>query len=102
MIGKDLASNTLTVGPKEALFHKELIADNFNWLSIPEPDGPIRVTARTRYHQPEASAIVYPLPDSQIHVIFDETQRAMTPGQAVVLYHGELILGGGTISTILN
>lgn len=102
VIGKDLASNILTVGPKEALFHKELIAENFNWLSIQEPDGPIRVTARTRYHQPEAAAVIYPLPDSQIHVIFDETQRAMTPGQAVVLYHGELILGGGTISTILN
>ena len=102
VIGKDLASNTLTVGPKEALFHKELIADNFNWLSIPEPDGPIRVTARTRYHQPEAAAIVYPLSDSQIHVIFDETQRAMTPGQAVVLYQRELILGGGTICNVLN
>ena len=100
VIGKDYASNTLTVGPKEALFHKELMAEDFNWLSISEPDGPIRATARTRYHQSEAPATVYPLPDSRIHMVFDEPQRAMTAGQAVVLYQGELILGGGTICAV--
>ena len=73
-----------------------MIATDFNWLSIPEPHEPIRAAVRTRYHQPEHPATVSPLPEGQVKIIFDEPQRAITPGQAVVLYDGDLILGGGT------
>ncbi len=97
VIAKDPERNTLTVGPGSALYHRKLLAEDFNWLSVPELGGPIRVTARTRYHQPEASAIVSPLPGARVLVTFEEAQRAITPGQAVVLYQGELVVGGGTI-----
>ena len=88
----------MTVGPEKALFSRELLATDFNWLSVPEPEEQIRVTARTRYHQSECSAVVYPLSDSRVRVVFDDPQRAVTPGQAVVLYDGDIVLGGGTIS----
>ena len=61
------------------------------------PSEPLRVTAKTRYSQTEAEATVYPLPDGTIRVEFDAPQRAITAGQAVVLYDGETVLGGGTI-----
>ena len=95
--GKDMAKNTVTVGPEEALFHRELLAGKMNWLSIPEPSGPIRVTARTRYHQTEKAATAYPLPEGRLRLVFDEPLRAITAGQAVVLYDGDLVVGGGTI-----
>ena len=95
--GKDMEKNTVTVGPEEALFHRELLAGKMNWLSIPESSEPIRVTARTRYHQTEKAATAYPLPEGRLRLVFDEPLRAITAGQAVVLYDGDLVLGGGTI-----
>ena len=92
-----MAHNAVTVGPEEALYRRELIAADFNWLSIPEPDGPILASVRTRYHQAERPATVYPLPHNKVRIVFDEPQRAITPGQAAVLYDGDLVLGGGTI-----
>ena len=97
VVEKNLLDNTLRVGPQEALNRRELTASDFHWLSIPEPARAMRCTARTRYHQPEADAAVFPLPGRRARIVFDEPQRAVTPGQAVVLYDGELVLGGGTI-----
>ena len=68
-----------------------------NWISGETPAQPLRVTAKTRYSQTEAAATVTPLPNGRIRVEFDEPQRAVTAGQAVVLYDGEQVLGGGTI-----
>ena len=95
--GKDMEKNTVTVGPEEALYRSELLAGRMNWLSVPEPDGPIRVTARTRYRQTEKPATAWPLPGGRLRLRFDEPQRAVTAGQAVVLYDGDLVVGGGTI-----
>lgn len=100
VVAKDPARNTLTVGPETALYRRELTASEFNWLSIPAPAGPIRASARTRYHQTERPVSVTPLLDGRVRVVFDEPQRAITPGQAVVLYDGDLVLGGGTIDDI--
>ena len=100
VLGKDMARNTVTVGPERALYRRELTAGDFNWLSIPEPEGPIRALARTRYHQQERPATIWPLPGGRIRLRFDEAQRAITPGQAVVLYEGDLLLGGGTIQSV--
>lgn len=97
---KDAARNTLLVGPEEALLRRELIAADFNWLSISAPAEPIRASARTRYRQTERPATVFPLPSGEVRVVFDEPQRAITPGQAVVLYDGELVLGGGTVARV--
>lgn len=95
--GKNMNENTVTVGPNEALFSRTLIADNCNWFPFPALAEPIRVKAKTRYRQAEQPAWVYPLDGGKIKVEFDAPQRAITPGQAVVLYDGDLVVGGGTI-----
>ena len=100
VMAKDMEKHTVTVGPESALYSRELTAEDFNWLSIPEPDRPIRVTARTRYRQKENAAAVWPLEGSRVRLVFDRPQRAVTPGQALVLYDGDLVLGGGTIESV--
>ena len=97
--GKDMQANTVTVGPEEMLFDRIVYADEVNWIAIPELTGPLRVTARTRYHQAEQQATVYPA-ENGFRLEFDQPQRAPTPGQAVVLYQGDTVLGGGTITRV--
>lgn len=96
--GKDMAKNTVTVGPNEALFQKNLRATNWNWIAIEELAQPIRVYAKARSRQAEQPAWVYPEENGFARVEFDEPQRAITPGQAVVLYDGDTVVGGGTIT----
>ena len=95
--GKDMAANTVTVGPNEALFTRYLIAGDWNWIPFPDLSHPIRVTAKARSRHIGAPATVYPEADGKAKVVFDEPQRAITPGQAVVLYDGDLVIGSGTI-----
>ena len=97
VLEKDAAANTIRLGPDSALWTTELTAEQVNLISVPELMVPLRVTAKTRYSQREAAATVTSLPDGCIHVVFDEPQRAITAGQAVVLYDGEYVVGGGTI-----
>ena len=97
--GKDMQANTVTVGPEENLFDRIVYADEANWIAIPELTVPLRVTARTRYHQAEQAATVYPA-EGGFRLEFDQPQRAPTPGQAVVLYQGDVVLGGGTITRV--
>ena len=97
VLGKDPARNTVILGEDSRLYTRALTADRVNWLSISEPDRPLEITAKTRYSQRESSATVEPLSGGQVRVVFREPQRAITPGQAVVFYDGELVLGGGTI-----
>ncbi len=94
---KDMEANTVTVGPEEALYTKGLLAGEMNWIAFPELTGPIRVSAKTRYRQQEQPATVFPGEGGCIRLEFDQPQRAVTPGQAVVLYDGDLVVGGGTI-----
>lgn len=100
--GKDMAENTVTVGPNEALFHRALLATDWNWIAIPTLTEPMRAKAKARSRMTEQPCTVYPVENGMIRVEFDEPQRALTPGQAVVLYDGDLILGGGTITTVLH
>ena len=95
--GKDMEKNTVTVGPESELFHTTLIAGDFNWISVPELTAPMRVKAKARYRQVEQPATAYPLENGLVKVVFDEPQRAITRGQAVVLYDGDVVVGGGTI-----
>lgn len=97
VLRKDLDAGTVVLGPNEALFSTELTAQRVNWLSIPEPEAPIAVTAKTRYSQREDPAVVHPLSGGRVRVVFDVPQRAVTAGQAVVFYDGDRVLGGGTI-----
>ena len=95
--GKDMEKNTVTVGPERELFKTTLIAGDFNWISVPELTAPMRVKAKARYRQVEQPATAYPLENGLVKVVFDEPQRAITRGQAVVLYDGDVVVGGGTI-----
>lgn len=95
--GKDMAANTVTVGPARALYTDVLEADDLNWIAVPGLDAPRRVQAMTRYRQSVQAATVYPAPDGRVRVRFDTPQRAVTPGQAVVFYDGDVVVGGGTI-----
>lgn len=97
VLRKDLDSGAIILGPNSALFTSELTADRVNWISIPEPSCPISVTAKTRYSQREDPAVIHPLSDGKVRVVFDEPQRAVTAGQAVVFYDGDKVVGGGTI-----
>ena len=97
VLGKDPAANTVTLGDNDRLFRRELTACAVNWISGQAPAEPIRCTAKTRYSQADTPAVAEVLPDGRMHVTFDEPQRAVTPGQAVVLYDGDVVLGGGTI-----
>ena len=95
--GKDMDRNTVTVGPEEALFTDTLIATDWNWLPFPALTEPIRVTAKARSRHIPQPATVYPEPGGNARVVFDTPQRAVTPGQTVVLYQGDMVVGGGTI-----
>lgn len=88
--------NTVVLSSEQELYTAELIADDFNWI-IAAPEQPLRVTAKTRYGAKEADALATVLPNRTVRVVFDEPQRAVTKGQAVVLYDGDIVVGGGTI-----
>ncbi len=94
---KDMTANTVTVGPNQALFHKSLIGTDWVWYPFHALTEPIRCHAKTRSRQIEQPATVYPEADGSVRVEFDEPQRAITPGQAIVLYDGDIVIGGGTI-----
>jgi len=94
---KDIENNTVYVGTEEKLYTKYLTAGDVNWIAFDKPDFTIRVSAMTRYRHKEQPATLYPNADGTVSVEFDEKQRAVTPGQAVVFYDGDTVVGGGTI-----
>ena len=98
---KDMAANTVTVGPNEALFSSALRAKDWVWFPFPVLEEPRKVTAKIRHSRQELEAVVYPEEKGFARVEFAQPQRAITPGQAVVLYDGELVVGGGTITDVL-
>lgn len=81
------------------MFDRIVYAEDVNWIAIPELTGSLRVTARTRYHQTEQAATVYPA-ENGFRLEFEQPQRAPTPGQSVVLYQGDVVLGGGIITRV--
>jgi tRNA-specific 2-thiouridylase len=95
---KSVAANTLTLGPEESLYAKTLIADNLNLIACERLDKPLRVMVKTRYLQQEQGALAEQLDADTLRLSFDEPQRALTPGQAAVLYQEDLVVGGGTIT----
>ena len=97
----DPATNTVTLGKNEDLFRRELLARQVNWISVAGISGELRVRARIRYKHTEQPATVTPVDAETIRVAFDEPQRAITPGQAVVFYDGDVVVGGGVIESSL-
>ena len=94
---KRVAENQVVLVPEEELYAASLTAEDFSWVSGEIPQAPFRAWARTRYSAKEAPAQIVPLSDTSVRISFDTPQRAITPGQAVVLYDGDEVLGGGTI-----
>lgn len=98
--GKDMEKNTVTVGPEERLFATTLIATDLNWMPFPALTEPMEVTAKARSRHKAQKATIYPEGD-RVRVVFHEAQRALTPGQAVVFYNGDLVVGSGTITDVI-
>ena len=98
---KDMKKNTVTLGPNEALFKRALRATDWNWFPFPALTEPLRVLAKVRYRHAPQWATVTPEENGYARVEFDQPQRAITAGQAVVLYDGDTVVGGGTITEIL-
>lgn len=97
---KDTEKNQVVLSTNADLFSDRLVADCFNWSSMDAPAQPIRVTAKTRYQAREAAATATVLDDGRVEIRFDQPQRALTMGQAVVLYHGDTVVGGGVIREV--
>lgn len=90
--------NAITLCEVQNLYSKEVTACDFHWISEEPPQKEIRCKAKVRYRQKEQSASVIPIDNNMVRIVFDESQRVATPGQAAVLYSGDIVLGGGTIS----
>ena len=90
-------TNEVVLGSNEDVFTTELYADHVNFMSIPDIEGEVKLKAKIRYSHSGSMCKVTRTGEDQIHCVFEEPVRAVTPGQAVVLYDGEYVLGGGTI-----
>jgi tRNA-specific 2-thiouridylase len=97
VVGIDASEKTVTVGPKEELERTTLTASGVNWIAGIAPKAGARVTAQIRYRHREAAASIEPLGDDRVRVTFDQPQSAVAPGQAVVMYDGDAVVGGGWI-----
>ena len=93
----DPERDTIVVGKKEDLLGDKLIASNLNWIDIKKFEKSIKVKAKIRYRHKETEVEVIPLDKEKIYVKFREPQIAITPGQAIVFYDGDIVVGGGMI-----
>ena len=102
VIRKDAVHNTVTLGPNEALLSPGLLADHMNWILPYEKDTPIPCSGKIRHSQTEQPATLYPQADGSCIAVFQEPQRAVSPGQAAVFYQGDTVICGGTIRSALK
>ncbi|MBX6350397.1 MAG: tRNA 2-thiouridine(34) synthase MnmA [Clostridia bacterium] len=100
VVALDPAANAVVVGPESALYRRELVATDLNWIAWEAPSGPVACRAQVRYHGEALPCTVEPRPDGAARVVFDAPVRAPTPGQAIVFYDGDTVLGGGTIAAV--
>lgn len=96
---KDAAANTVTLGPEKSLYSTSMTVRDINLIAVEYFDVPLRVKVKTRYMQQEEPACVYQTGTDTLRVDFDRPQRAVTSGQAAVLYDGDVVIGGGTIAS---
>ncbi|QEK13610.1 tRNA 2-thiouridine(34) synthase MnmA [Crassaminicella thermophila] len=90
--------NQVVLGENEDVFGRELLASDVNFIYLNRIEGSLRVKAQIRYNAKPADATIYIEKDNVVRVVFDDSQRAITPGQAVVFYDGDYLVGGGTIT----
>ncbi|MFY9174569.1 MAG: tRNA 2-thiouridine(34) synthase MnmA [Peptococcia bacterium] len=101
VVALDPEKNAVIVGRDEEVFQQGLYAEDHNFIAFPELTEPVEVEAKIRYSAIPAPAVISPEADGRVKVIFQDKQRAITPGQAVVYYQGDLVVGGGTISEVI-
>ena len=87
----------MTVGSADELLSGEFTAAGVNWIALDDPSEPVRADVRVRYRHTAAPATITQLPNNRARIVFDEPQRAITPGQATVFYRGDEVVGGGWI-----
>lgn len=97
VVAKDVKNNTVTIGEQEDLLRSKVYIRNVNLIPFDHLEEPMRVTAVCRYHQKEQSATIHPLENGLMLVEFDQPQRAPAPGQTVVMYRGDMVVGSGII-----
>ena len=97
VVRKDPASNTVVLGDEAELYSRTVWAEGFHWVSLLPQEGPLAVTAKTRYSQTEADGMLYPEADGCVRMVFRQPQRAVTAGQSLVCYLGDAVAGGGII-----
>jgi len=90
-------THQVVAGPEADLYRRQMRVSRLNWISIPALTEPLRVTAKVRHRHPAAPATLQPAPDGAVDVLFDEPQRAVTPGQSAVFYQQDEVVGGGWI-----
>jgi tRNA-specific 2-thiouridylase len=100
VVDKDIKNNSLIVGPVEALGRQALVAQGVSFVNACPPTGPIRIEAKIRYKATEMAATLSPLAADRVRLVFDAPLRDITPGQAVVFYQDQQLLGGGIIAEI--
>ena len=97
VISIDAEKNRVVVGSQEELLREDFMAAGVNWVAFDEPAAPVRAEVRVRYRHEAQPATITPHGDGRAHIVFDEAQRAITPGQATVFYRGDEVIGGGWI-----
>ncbi len=102
VVALDRERNRLVVGGAAEVFAHELIADDLNFIAMDELSTPVTAAAKIRYSAREAAALITPLGEGRVRVSFTEPQRAVTPGQSVVFYDGDIVLGGGIIADVIQ
>ena len=98
VVGKDAASNTVTIGSEADLYTDSFTVRDLNWIAIPALTAPMQAAVKTRYSQTEVPCRIEPLADGTCRGIFETPQRAVTAGQSAVFYNGDVVIGGGIIS----
>jgi len=98
VINIEAPRNLVVVGNQDELLSREFTAAGVNWVAFDKPNGPVKAEVRVRYRHTPAAATITPIENFRVLVTFDEPQRAITPGQATVFYHGDEVVGGGWIT----
>jgi tRNA-specific 2-thiouridylase len=99
VIGIDPEKNAIVVGGRQEIYRRELTASRLNWIAMDKPSEPIALSARVRQRHREVSATITLTADDGVRVIFEQPQPAITPGQSVVFYQGDTVIGGGIIDS---
>ncbi|MFR5644219.1 MAG: tRNA 2-thiouridine(34) synthase MnmA [Clostridium paraputrificum] len=94
-------TNEVVIGPEEDIFKTDLLAKDINFIPFDNLEGELKVTAKVRYSARPAEAVLYPEKNGKVRVSFKDKQRAITKGQSVVFYDGNIVVGGGIIEKIL-